>query len=165
MKSTIKITAISLLLFIAGTGISNGQYGRMARNMDRGQMSYCMNIPDLTDTQKEKITALAEEHRKEMDEMRKDRFDESDVYKRNEIAAKMILKRNEHLKSIESLLTDSQKEFFLANVAEGRQGPGGQRFAARQHGRNGFRGGQGFRQGRGFRGGQARGYRPDCPRF
>jgi len=165
MRTTIKLTAIALLLFTAGTGISEAQYGRMACNRDAGPLNYCANLPDLTGNQTEKLTALGEEHRKEMDEMRKARTEANDVYERNEIAARMILKQNEHLKSIESLLTDSQKAVFMDRINNGRQGFRGQ---APGYGRgNGNRPGRndnsmGFGRGNG-RGGFNPG--PGCRRF
>lgn len=161
MKTTVKITAIALLLFVAAAGVTNAQHGRMARAMVPGSGYNCMNLPDLTDAQVGKITALREAHQNEMDELRQSRIEAEDIYTRNEIAAKMLLKQNEHLKSIESLLTESQKESFNNNITSDRPGFRGQRMGPGQS-RGYGRGAADY--GRGFRGGQGRGFGPHCLR-
>lgn len=164
MKATIKITAMTILLAIAGTGIMKAQPGRMGQGNRGNQQGFCMSIPDLTDAQKEKVTTLNEEHRKQVDQLRDEKLKAEDIYTRNEIASKMILLQNQHLKSIESLLTDSQKEYFNENILPGNAGP---RHAVR-NGR-GFGQGRGFHaggrgQGMGYQRGGGRGYAPGCPR-
>lgn len=165
MKRGIKITAIAVLLLIAGTGITKAQQGRMAGDRRANPLNFCMNIPDLTDSQKEKIAALNDEHRKQMDQLREERINATDLYARNEIAAKMLLQQNEHMKNLESQLTDSQKKYFRENITDGRPGYRANRGFNRGPGQgNGYRAGwQG--NGRGFHRGEGRGYGAGCPRF
>jgi hypothetical protein len=127
MKTKIRITTLAIILLVAGSGLSFAQPGRAARGLNSRPGNFCMSIPDLTDAQKEKITALGEEHRTQMDEMRKAKFDAADIFERNDIAAKMLKAQNEHLKKVEALLTDSQKEYFANNMLSNQRqfaGPG-----------------------------------------
>ncbi|MEZ5000754.1 MAG: hypothetical protein R2727_08965 [Bacteroidales bacterium] len=145
MKTGIKITAMTIILLLAGSGITKAQYGRAGQARRSTPQYYCMDIPDLTDTQKAKITALGEAHRKQMDELRQAKYNAPDIYTRNEIDAKMLMAQNEHLKNIELLLTDTQKEYYRNNFANQRPGFRANRAPVGRG--NGYRAG-----GRGFRG-------------
>jgi hypothetical protein len=169
MKTKMKITAMMFLLILGGTGITKAQYGRFAQdNRPNAPLGYCMDIPDLTDEQKVKITALNDEHRATMDQLRTDKYNAPDLYARNEAEMKRLAEMNSHMLKMEALLTDTQKEYFRANYTSGRAG-------VRAYGDAGYRGrgagmqaagrgcGRGFNArpaGRGYgRGGYGRGYR------
>jgi Spy/CpxP family protein refolding chaperone len=169
MNTKMRITAMMFLLILGGTGITKAQYGRFAQgNRPNAPLGYCMDIPDLTDEQKVKITALNEEHRATMDQLRTDKYNAPDLYARNEADMKMLAEMNSHMLKLEALMTDTQKEYFRTNYTNGRAG-------VRAYGEAGFRGrgagmraagrgcGRGFNArpaGRGYgRGGYGPGYR------
>ena len=108
MKTKMKITTLAIILLISGSTFSFAQPGRAARGQNQAPGKFCMTIPDLSDAQKEKITVLGEEHRKQMDEMRQEKWDAKDRIQRNEVAIKMLEAQNDHLEKIEGLLNDSQ---------------------------------------------------------
>lgn len=128
---------------IFGTAIATDAQGRgfYARDSFRGA---CMDIPNLTDSQKEKINSLNESHRKSMDEMREKVREAEDIITANELRSEMALERNKHLKDLSALLDKEQKEWFDENVisnnnnrgrdiqARGERGPG---FRAERPGR------------------------------
>lgn len=116
MKTTTKITAILIMMLISGMGITMAQNDNGAPVTNNNSLIFCRNIPDLSDQQKEKISALNKEHFAQMDQIRKERLEAEDIYARNEIGAKMLILQNEHLKKIEALLTDTQKEQFSKNI-------------------------------------------------
>ena len=169
MKAKMKVTAMMFLLILGGTGITKAQYGRVApANRPNAPLGYCMDIPDITEDQKVKITALNEEHRSAMDQLRTEKYNAPDLYARNEADMKMLAEMNSHMLKMEALMTDTQKEYFRAYYTNGRAG-------VRAYGDAGFRGrgagmraagrgcGRGFNDrpaGRGYgRGGYGRGYR------
>ena len=158
MKTTIKITAIAMILLLAGSGITNAQNRRAPQARRSAPLNYCMDIPDLTDVQKEKITALKEAHRKMIDDLRQEKYNAPDIYTRNEIDAKMLMTQNEHLKKIEELLTDSQKEYYRSNFTNQRPG-----FRANRPGRGAAGRGEGYRAGgRGYQRGPGRAAGRNC---
>ena len=107
-----------------------------------------MEIPGLTESQKEKITAINETHRTTMDEMRTQLRDAEDILVANELRSKMALERNSHLKEIAALLNKDQKAWFDENIIKDF---GGRREMAANRGPRGPRG-QGFENGRPGRG-------------
>ena len=159
-----RITVLSLLLAVAVTGITNAQPGRRGQFMRDNQQAFCMNIPDLTDAQKEKITALNAEHREVVDQLRDERFKAEDVYTRNEISSKMLLEQNKHLKNIEALLSDSQKDFFTQNFVSGSRGNMQPMMNGRGNGRGRGPANMGRGQGRGLQRGPGMGPGRACPR-
>jgi Spy/CpxP family protein refolding chaperone len=169
MKTKMKIAAMTFLLILGGTAITKAQYGRVApANRPNAPLGYCMDIPDLTEEQTVKITALNDEHRAAMDQLRTEKYNAPDLYARNEADMKMLAEMNSHMLKMEALMTDTQKEYFRANYTNGRTG-------VRAYGDAGYRGrgagmraagrgyGRGFNArpaGRGYgRGGYGPGYR------
>ncbi|MCA1756230.1 MAG: hypothetical protein LC649_02085 [Bacteroidales bacterium] len=169
MKTKMKIAAMTFLLIAGGTGITKAQYGRVApANRPNAPLGYCMDIPDLTEEQKVKITTLNDEHRATMDQLRTEKYNAPDLYARNEAEMKRLAEMNSHMLKMEALMTDTQKEYFRTNYTSGRAGVraygdagnrgrgAGMRAAGRGHGR-------GFNArpaGRGYgRGGYGPGYR------
>lgn len=123
MKTTVKIATMTLLLIFAGTGITKAQIQRVAPvNRPNAPLGYCMDIPDLTQEQTVKITALNDEHRATMDQLRTEKYNAPDLYARNEADMKMLAEMNSHMLKMEALLTDAQKEYFRANYTQGRTG-------------------------------------------
>ena len=119
MKNSIRTLGLVLVILLAGTTILPAQYG-----MGRGMA--CPRIPDLTEKQKTDITALAEKHQSQMDDLRKEMTESTDIEKRGEIAKKIQILRDTHRKDILDQLTDEQKESFNtgSNLAPGRAGRG-----------------------------------------
>ncbi len=114
MKNKFKITAIVALLIFAASTVTNGQYRRAnSRMAGPGQ---CMDIPGLTDAQKEKITSINEAHQKTIDTMREEFFAEKNVMAANDIKVKMTQEQNNHLKKISEVLNDEQLKYFNENI-------------------------------------------------
>jgi hypothetical protein len=140
MKNNLKITALATLLLFAAASVANAQYRRV-----NNRMSYpgqCYDIPGLTDTQKEKITAINDAHQKAIDQMRKDFWSAKDVISANKIKADMTLEQNSHLNKISGLLNEEQLKYFNENIIAV---PSGRGRAISRQGRGGR--GYGFAQG------------------
>lgn len=119
MKNSIKTLGLALVILLAGSTLLPAQYG-----MGRGMA--CPRIPDLTEKQKTDITALADKHQSQMDDLRKEMVESTDIEKRGEIAKKIQILRDTHRKDVLDQLTDAQKETFNAGgtLAPGRRGNG-----------------------------------------
>ena len=155
MKKNVKITALMVILLIAGSTIIEAQYGMRRYNSTRSTQQFCLNIPGLTDLQKEKITEINDSHQKKIDEFRLNRVSVETIEEMNELDAARLIQQNDHIKQIKSVLTKEQVEFFdktfltrgqRRTVADFRSGRGNARSPrndARTHGRGG--------QGRGQR--------------
>ena len=148
MKKNVKITAIMIVMLFTGISIMEAQYGRRGDTISRTRQQSHMNIPGLSDEQKGKISALREEHQSKMDEYRLTRVGIETIEERNEIEAAWLLQQNEHIKSIKTVLTTEQVEYFdktsLMRVRreQFRSGRGNGRYS-REH----FRSGRGHRNG------------------
>ncbi|MFO7756186.1 MAG: hypothetical protein R6V34_09400 [Bacteroidales bacterium] len=142
MKSKIRFIALTAILLLAVTSISNAQYGRFNRNQQARQpMAYCLDIPGLDEQQKERIMEVNEAHRKKLDELRLKRQSAESFEEMNEIGAAMLLQHNEHIKQVKALLNEEQKE-YLNNTSFG-MGPRGLRNAP-AYGRGAGRGNGNF---------------------
>ena len=150
MKNAMRITAMVAILVFASSSVINAQNFRRANN-SMGYQGQCMNIPELSEKQKTKITELNTAHRELVDQMREELFASEDRIKANEIRAKMALEQNTHLEKISAELTAEQKTWFNENVlakpstGQGREfarGPRGGRashFNGPARGRGNFR--------------------------
>ncbi|MBN1388605.1 MAG: hypothetical protein JW965_09180 [Bacteroidales bacterium] len=152
MKSKIRIITLMAVLVFTATLISSAQYGRFNRNQYREPLGYCLDIPGLTDQQKERIIQVNEAHRKKIDELRLKRQSAATFEEMNEIGATMLLEHNEHIKQVKALLNEEQKEYL--NSTYFGLGPRGLRTAP-AYGRGAGRGyynyapGMGYGRGRG----------------
>lgn len=160
MKNKFRISAlIAVLVFMSAT-VANAQYRRFSRVNTR--MSYpgqCLEIPGLSDVQKQKITEINTAHQKTIDDMRQQFWAAEDITLANEIKAKMTLEQNNHLKKVSAVLDEEQLQYFNNNIVTGPAGRG------RAYNNGGGRGrgfGAGNRPGRGRfaagRGGRGGGY-------
>ena len=71
MKRKTKISALIAVLLLTSVTVANAQYRQFRRTNDR--MSYpgqCLEIPGLTDAQKQKITEINAAHQKTIDDLR-----------------------------------------------------------------------------------------------
>ncbi len=134
MKNSIKTSGLVLAILFACTTVISAQNGmgrgymRAQNGMGRGYM-WAQNdtvragmmtqnyrrIPDLTEKQKTDLTALAEKQRTEMQALRSEMQATTDIQKRGDIAKKIQILRDTHRQNVLNLLTDKQKEAFLAN--------------------------------------------------
>jgi hypothetical protein len=158
MKSKIRISALVALLVFMSATMANAQNRRFSRVNTR--MSYpgqCLDIPGLTDVQKQKITEINTAHQKTIDEMRQQFWAAEDITLANEIKAKMTLEQNNHLKKVSAVLDEEQMQFFNDNIMTGPAGRGRAYSNAGGRGRGygaANRPGRGrFAAGRGGRGG------------
>ena len=148
MKKNVKITAIMITLLFAGISILEAQHGRRRDTISHTRQQSHMNIPGLSDKQKEEISAIREGHQSKMDEYRLSRASVKTIEERNEIEAAWLLQQNEHIKSIKTVLTAEQVAYFdktsLLRVRreQFRSGRGNGRYS-REH----FRSGRGHRNG------------------
>ena len=123
MKTKIKITTMTFLLMFAGAGILKAQIQSVVpANRPNAPLGYCMDIPDLTQEQTVKLTALNDAHRATMDQLRTAKYNAPDIYARNEADMQMLAEMNSHMLKMEALLTDVQREYFRANYTNGRLG-------------------------------------------
>ena len=114
MNNKIKTTSLIVLLLFVTVSASNAQNRRANSRMSfRGQ---CMNIPELSDDQKDQISAINEAHRTTLDELREQLWNSEDRIAANEIRSKMILEQNKHLKKVSEVLDKEQLEYYNANV-------------------------------------------------
>ncbi len=153
MKSKIRIITLVLILVCSGTLIASAQYGRFNRNQVRQPLGYCLDIPGLTDQQRERMLEVNEAHRQKLDELRIKRQSAATFEEMNEVGAAMLLQHNEHIKQVKALLTEEQKE-YLNNTYFG-MGPRGLRTAP-AYGRGAGRGYRNLAPGRGFGRGRGR---------
>jgi hypothetical protein len=153
MKSKIRIIALMTVLVITGTMITSAQYGRYNGNQLRQPLGYCLDIPGLTDQQKERIIQVNEAHQKKIDELRLQRQSAATFEEMNEIGAAMLLQHNEHIKQVKALLNEEQKE-YLNNTYFG-MGPRGLRTVP-AYGRGAGRDYRNFAPGRGYGRGRGR---------
>ena len=115
MKNAMRITAMVAILVFASSSVINAQQYRRSGNR-MGYQGQCMNIPELSEKQKTKITELNTAHRELIDQMREELFAAEDRIKANEIRANMALEQNKRLEKISGELTDDQKVWFNENV-------------------------------------------------
>jgi hypothetical protein len=162
MKNSLKISAMLALLFFAATTVSSAQHNRRA-NIRMNPMGQCLDIPELSDTQKTQVTEINKTHRETIDNMREQFYAAEDVLSANEIKAKMTLEQNNHLNNISKILTEGQLIYFNENIiarpsnngrkAYNRSPGGGRGNAYRGNGRGNNRRGN----GRGAQNGYGRG--------
>lgn len=168
-----KLTLFLMTFVLTGStvfaqGWRGGNRQGFGRNMHWAADSIqpaCVNlIQDLTDDQKEEITALESEHQKTMAELRTQRRSTTDAIEKNEIRGKMLKQVASHRDEIRDLLTEEQQQQYDLLQARNQ----GRRQGFAQGNRNaGRRGGfaAGYGNGRGRRGNQncnwnsGRGYR------
>ncbi len=159
------ITAILLLGISMNAVAQRGQGKGMRMNPDNDMNRMYMNIPDLTDEQKEKIRELRVKHLKEVTDMRNQirekmarirsltTGDNTDIAQAKKLAdevgvtkAQLMKARIDHRDKVRSLLTNEQKVYFDARMHKVRKGRG-----------YGMRGGRGLhRFGQGHQ---------DCPYY
>lgn len=158
MKNKFRISALIAVLIFMSANAANAQYRRFNRVNTR--MSYpgqCLEIPGLTDVQKQKITEINTAHQKTIDDMRQQFWAAEDITIANEIKAKMTLEQNNHLKKVSAVLNEEQLQYFNNNIITGPAGRGRAYNAGGGRGRGfgaGDRPGRGrFAAGRGGRGG------------
>ncbi len=137
-----KVVVVLLILAAGATVYSQG----------RGRASlpgaYCADIPGLTEAQQEALKAEAVEHRGKMDVLRAERRGAADRSAWVEAGERMRALQQNHISTINSILTDEQRRAFTPRGA-GNAGPVGV-MDGRGRGR-GIGGGAVF-QGRGGRG-------------
>ncbi len=155
-----KVTILTGMILIASTLFVNAQRGRGYNNPDRPMMKQNCQIPDLTDTQEEKIKDLRTSHWNEMKEFRADmnilraerqklevsgnpnaKAIDAKIDEMGKLRTQMQKASNHHRLAVRELLTDDQKAWFDS--------------------RNHRRGGKGFGRGHGRRGHGA-GYGAGC---
>jgi hypothetical protein len=110
-----------------------------------------MLLPDLTDEQKEKMTAMAVDHQKGMVELRVKQRSTADPIEKHEIRGEMLKKVMAHRSGVRDLLTEEQQKQLDLLQSRNVNRPGGLKPGCRApRGRAGFgRQGGGF----GYRGG------------
>ncbi len=148
MKSILLFVAVMLITINTDLFAQRG-YGRgMGPGLAQGQEWGCMAfIPDLTDTQKDKIESFRTNHLKNMTTMRNQMFEKrtklrtlqtadnvnmvavnSTIDEMSALRAKMQKERANHHQDIRSILTDDQRVYFDARgFGRGRgkgMGPG-----------------------------------------
>lgn len=148
---TKKFTFILIALML-GTTIINAQ-GR--RNFNRPGYGYgygpgtCLTVlPDLTEDQQAKISALETAHQEAMAELRVKQRSTFEPIEKNEIRGEMLKKVQAHRKEVKNLLTEEQQKQY--DMLHARANFGGRGFApGGRRGQAGFggRGGCGYRGG------------------
>ena len=163
MNNKLKISAVIVLFLMIGSTYVEAQFVRGARYAGRSPLEYCLNIPGLTDAQKEQIVAINDVHRKKMDDFRVKRQTAPSFEEMNEIGAAMLLEQNDHFVKVSAVLTAEQLEYLNSTYITTRPqaprqapGYGYGRGAGRGYGRGAGRGNRNFAPGRGF--GRSRGY-------
>lgn len=143
---TKNLTILAVLIFVSGSIFAQGNYRNQANMNGQGQRAKTgfMNIPDLTDAQKTKLTDMRAANMKEMLPLRNelkekqahlntistgDNVNMTDVNKTiGEIGAikiDMAKKRASHRQEVRKILTDNQKVFF--DMHAGQKGPMGKK--------------------------------------
>jgi len=108
-----------------------GQRSRGNRNVAYSNYNYqtCINdIPDLTPDQIQKITALENAHKAEIDQLRNERRSTRDESMKTGIRQKMLNARDAHRDQVKALLTPEQQKVYEAlpgNNARNRHHPAG----------------------------------------
>ncbi|HAN19232.1 MAG: hypothetical protein A2X13_09480 [Bacteroidetes bacterium GWC2_33_15] len=168
-KMKITILAVALLMFIGsdifaqrGMGNGNGRGQGQGLGQGYGDREYCMNIPDLTDDQLQKIETLRVAHLKVMNNFRNQKeelrakkhtlmaSDNTDMNAINSVIDQMTSLQNKmmkesakHQQEIRNLLTDTQKVYFDSRPMRGE--------------------GRGHKHGLGMGNERGVGYGPNCP--
>ncbi len=110
--TTILITALMLMTSMTVFA----QRGRGNRNVAyNNNYQTCINeIPDLTQDQIQKITALETAHKAEIDQLRNSRRSTRDGSMKTDIRQKMIDARDAHRDQVKALLTREQQKVYDA---------------------------------------------------
>ncbi len=104
--------------------------------------SCCSNIPGLTEQQRNQISALEQQHQKEMQEMRDARRKSGSYADRDAYQSAVDQKVANHRNSVRNLLNDDQKVIFDNLQAQGVRGNNPQTTLRRGNGQKGnMRGG------------------------
>jgi hypothetical protein len=122
--TTILITSLMLLTSLT----MYAQRGRGNRNVAyNNNYQSCINeIPDLTQDQIQKITALENAHKAEIDQLRNSRRSTRDESIKTDIRQKMIDARDAHRDQVKAILTPEQQKIFetlSGNNGRNRQYP------------------------------------------
>ncbi len=131
---TRNLTILAVLLFVSGSIFAQGQNSKQGNKGDR-----FMNIPDLTETQKTKLTEMRAANMKEMlplkNELQEkkahlntistgDNVNMNDVNKTLDemgaIKTNMAKKRAAHRQEVRKILTDDQRVFFDMRAGQKR---------------------------------------------
>jgi Spy/CpxP family protein refolding chaperone len=124
--TTILITSLMLLTSLT----MYAQRGRGNRNAAfNNNYQTCINeIPDLTQDQIQKITALENAHKAEIDQLRNGRRSTRDGSMKTDIRQQMLNARDAHREQVKALLTPEQQKVYEAlpgNNGRNRQAPAG----------------------------------------
>ena len=123
--TTVLITALMLMTSMTVFA----QRGRGNRNAAYTYDNYqtCINVlPDLTQDQIQKITALETAHKAEIDQLRNSRRSTRDESIKTDIRQKMIDVRDAHRDQVKAILTPEQQKIFetlSGNNGRNRQYP------------------------------------------
>jgi len=139
--TTVLITALMLMTSMTVFA----QRGRGNRNVAyNNNYQTCINeIPDLTQDQIQKITALENAHQAEMDQLRDQRRSTTDVSMKTDIRQKMINARDAHRDQVKALLTPEQQKIY--ETLPGNNGRNRQYPAARSNSNRAGRSGRNVR--------------------
>ena len=120
IKNTIKIMVLSLLIVVSG-GITD-DLSAQNRNKGRSQqrVNECLDIPNLTDTQKTKITTLQDAHRISIDALRDKRRDTRSTSEKDVIRTEMDNKIKTHKSDIRKTLNKEQQIYFDQNCTDNK---------------------------------------------
>lgn len=124
--TTILITSLMLLTSLT----MYAQRGRGNRNVAyNNNYQTCVDaIPDLTQDQIQKITALENAHKAEIDQLRNSRRSTRDGSMKTDIRQQMLNARDAHRDQVKALLTPEQQKVYEAlpgNNGRNRQSPAG----------------------------------------
>lgn len=146
MKTIKLFTLMSLVLLFAG---SVSVYSQGVRGRVNQPLEYCTSLQGITEQQRNDLNALSAKHTAEMDALRNELWNSTDINTRNTIGVKMQDLRIAHYNKVQSYLTPAQKQEFLSVH------PG---FRGRGYGRGMGAGMYGAGPGRGYGRGPGRGY-------
>jgi len=138
-KIKITVLAVALLMFIGSNLFAQkGMGNNREQGQGMGNHNSCMNIPDLTDEQKQKMETLQVAHLKIMNDFRNQKSElrakkqtlmSSDKTDMNAINAvidqmtglqnKMMKEGAKHHQEVRALLTDTQKVYFDSKPMRG----------------------------------------------
>lgn len=116
-KKQLNVVMIVLSVMLMATTSTFAQRGNRATTN-----SCCMDIPGLTEQQKTQITALEQQHQKDMQAMRDARRKSGSYADRDAYQAAIDKKVSDHRNSVRNLLNTDQKTFFDNLQAQGGQG-------------------------------------------
>ncbi len=124
--TTILITSLMLLTSLT----MYAQRGRGNRNVAyNNNYQTCVDaLPDLTQDQIQKITALENAHKAEIDQLRNSRRSTRDGSMKTDIRQQMLNARDAHRDQVKALLTPEQQKVYEAlpgNNGRNRQSPAG----------------------------------------